>query len=333
MGLSLDLSWLCYFSVSCPTNRPPGWMLDLPCPYKPPWCCGFSAAGPIALLRYSGMGWGPQQPLGLWCWRSTSPHGTWMLEPEVPPASLAIDQSISVGREAAGKAKSAVLKLWDGAESGQGSPGRFFPAGQCCPVELSPPDHLFMHSLSPWRDVPFHMCHGDLQMHWGGLSQCHEPSLQTVYLTRTLLLGSSSLAHEVYQKAPAELAFWGAWGRRRLCHRKAVSQPVGLWQQQQLWKVIAVCLGFLYVCLKGFGGENQLLQTRCLWPCLCIITFLSPCSPFAQMLFVEPLTEPIPAESCLSTTEPLHPLRTTIRTLAKWATSISLQLPARAGAR
>lgn len=216
MGLSLDLSWLCCFSVSCPTNWPPASMLDLPCPYKPPWCCRFSAAGPAALLTYSGMGWGPQQPLGLWCWRSTSPRGTWMWEPEVPPASLVIDQSISVGREAAGKAESAVLKLWDGAESGQGSPGRFFLAGQCCPVQLSPPDHLFMHGPSPWRDVPFHMCCGDLQMRWGGLSQCHEPSLQTVYLTRTLLLGSSSLGHEDYQEAPAELAFWGAWGRRKL---------------------------------------------------------------------------------------------------------------------
>lgn len=54
--LSLDLLWPCCSSVSCSTNWPPGWMLDLPRPYKPPSCCGFSAAGPTALLRYSGMG-------------------------------------------------------------------------------------------------------------------------------------------------------------------------------------------------------------------------------------------------------------------------------------
>lgn len=81
---------------------------------------------------------------------------------EVPLASVATDQSTSDGWSGQGGSRQGQISSIASHEAGlcEGSPGGSFLAGQYSMVEPSPLDHLFMHSHSPWRNVP-----RDLQMH------------------------------------------------------------------------------------------------------------------------------------------------------------------------
>lgn len=311
--------------MSCSTNWPPGWTVDLLCPYKPLWRCGFSAVGPAALLRYGGMGWGPQQPLSSWPWGSTSSHGTWMWGSEVPLASVATNQSTSDGWSGQGGSRQGQISSIASHEAGlyEGSPGGSFllqvnTAWWSQALLTTSSCTAILHGgMCP---VTFRCMRRFIPVPWASCLSGQDPSSVPSLLRPWHLpggIGSLSEVHGVGESLIPGEQVHSTLACDNSCERwllYVLGFYICAWRD--LDEKTVVCKPSIYTCCK------TLLVHHCFHLPLCSLW-----SPVTQMLYLELIL----AESCCSsTTEPLpqHPLRRTIRTLSKWATSISLQLPA-----